>query len=117
NTTATGGLRVDDRGGLVVGGNSGAAVVPGHPEKSLLVKAVGYEDDDIRMPPKKQLSAEQVAVLARWVKDGAAWPAAQGPVTVGTANPKYDRLREEHWAWQPLAGAEPPGVKNADWPR
>src|SRR5438045_1412756 len=43
NTNAKGGLRVDDRNGLLHGGNAGAAVVPGHPEKSLLIKAVGYD--------------------------------------------------------------------------
>src|SRR3954454_22245696 len=57
NTNAKGGLRVDDRGGLLSGGNAGPAVVPGHPEKSLLIKAVKYADDDLQMPPKKQLSS------------------------------------------------------------
>src|SRR5262249_2540402 len=45
NTNAKGGLRVDDRGGLVQGGNSGPAVVPGQPEKSLLIQAVRHAGD------------------------------------------------------------------------
>src|SRR4051794_17267728 len=48
NTNAKGGLRVDDRNGLLAGGNAGPAVVPGQPEKSLLLKAVGYADADLR---------------------------------------------------------------------
>src|SRR5688572_26599965 len=43
DTNAKGGLRVDDRNGLIQGGKRGAAVVPGQPEKSLLLEAVGYK--------------------------------------------------------------------------
>src|ERR1700722_2872102 len=43
NTNAKGGLRVDDRNGLIQGGNTGPAVVPGKPEKSLLLQAVKHE--------------------------------------------------------------------------
>src|SRR5262245_61602763 len=59
STNSRGGLRVDDRNGLVIGGGRGPAVVPGHPEKSLLIKAVHYADKKLQMPPKKQLSDEQ----------------------------------------------------------
>ena len=102
NTNAKGGLRVDDRNGLLQGGDSGPAVVPGDPEKSLLIQAVRHADDDLKMPPKKQLTAEQIADLTQWIKDGAAWPAAGGRRRRGKPNPKYDKLRKEHWAWQPL---------------
>ncbi len=116
NTNAKGGLRVDDRNGLVQGGDRGPAVVPGHPEKSLLLDAVRYTDEDLKMPPKKHLSDEQIADLAVWIKDGAAWPQA-ATVSLGKANPKYDRLRKEHWAWQPLHESQPPAVRDAAWPR
>src|SRR5258706_11517416 len=117
NTNAKGGLRVDDRNGLLQGGNSGAAVVPGQPEKGLLIKTVGYNDDDLRMPPKKQLSAEQVAILSQWIKDGAAWPAVNVPVALGKPNPKYETLRKEHWAWQPIREIKAPQVQNTAWAR
>src|SRR5207249_3221015 len=42
NTNSKGGLRVDDRNGLTVGGGRGAAIVPGHPEKSLLMQVVRH---------------------------------------------------------------------------
>ena len=74
NTNAKGGLRVDDRGGLLAGGDNGPVIVVGHPEKSMLIKAVHYTDSDLQMPPKKQLTPEQVADLSQWIKDGAAWP-------------------------------------------
>src|SRR5213593_36057 len=49
-----GGLMVDSREQLLKGGDSGPAIVPGHPEKSLLIKAVHYADKDLQMPPKHQ---------------------------------------------------------------
>src|SRR6266536_5515696 len=52
-----GGLYVDSPYGLRKGGKTGPAIVPGEPEKSLLIKAVRYVDEDLQMPPKEQLSA------------------------------------------------------------
>src|SRR5258706_6346632 len=63
NTNSKGGLRVDDRNGLLNGGGRGPAVVPGQPEKSLLLKAVLHTDAKVKMPPEKHLSAEQIADL------------------------------------------------------
>src|SRR5436190_5040115 len=47
-----GGLRVDSRDALLKGGDTGGAIVPGAPEKSLLIKAIRYLDPDLNMPPK-----------------------------------------------------------------
>ena len=117
DTNAKGGLRVDDRNGLLQGGNGGAAVVPGDPENSLLIQAVRYTDDSLKMPPKKQLSPEQVADLTKWVKDGAVWPAVGVPVDLNKPNEKYERLRKDHWAWQPLKNSSAPQVSDAGWAR
>src|SRR5436190_9140038 len=73
---ARGGLVVDSPGALLKGGDTGPAVVPGDPDKSLLLRAVRHADPDLTMPPgDKKLGEEQVAVLARWVKLGAPAPA------------------------------------------
>ena len=48
-----GGLRLDSREGMMKGGESGAAVVPGKPEDSLLLKVVRHVDKDFKMPPPK----------------------------------------------------------------
>src|SRR5262245_57862170 len=69
-----GGLRLDSRAAILQGGESGPVVVPGHPEKSLLLKAVRHEDPELKMPPTQKLSKQQIDSLARWVKSGAAWP-------------------------------------------
>ena len=115
NTNARGGLRVDDHGGLLSGGNSGAAIIPGNAADSILIQAVKY--DGFEMPPKKRLSDEQIADLVKWVEDGAAWPKSELSVPIDKPNAKYEQLKKEHWAWQPLQAAKAPEVKSADWPR
>src|SRR5262245_41792141 len=68
-----GGLLLDSRQGWARGGDNGPAVVPGDPDKSLLIRAVRRQDD-LKMPPKRILSANQVALLVRWVRMGAPDP-------------------------------------------
>jgi len=64
------GLRLDSREAMLAGGDSGPAIVPGAPEKSLLIKAIHYQDEP-RMPPKGRLSTKEIAVLTAWIKQGA----------------------------------------------
>src|SRR3954471_18856989 len=64
------------REAAIKGGESGeAAIVPGQPEKSPLYRAVTWSDDSLQMPPKEndRLSAEQVALIRRWIAAGAKW--------------------------------------------
>jgi cytochrome c553 len=117
DTNSQGGLRVDDRNGLIHGGRRGPAVVPGDPEKSLLLRAVRQIDPKLSMPPKKRLSDQQIADLEKWIKDGADWPKVRIPASLGRPNAKYDQLRKSHWAWQPLRPARVPGVRDSSWAR
>ncbi len=116
NTNSQGGLRIDDRNGLLTGGNRGAAIVPGDPEKSLLIHAV-RQTDKLKMPPMKQLSEQQIADLTKWIQDGAVWPTVEFTLPMGDPSPEYERLRKEHWAWQPLRDVKAPVVRMADWAR
>ena len=118
DTNSKGGLRVDDRNGLLAGGNTGPAVVPGDPTKSLLLVRVTHKDVKRRMPQEgESLSAEEIADLTTWIKDGAAWPAPRVPASLGKPKPAYEKLKKEHWAWQPLTDPKIPAVKDAAWPR
>ena len=117
NTNSQGGLRVDDRNGLIAGGNRGSAVVPGDPEKSLLIKAVRQTDGKLKMPPMKQLSEQQIADLTKWIQDGAVWPKVEFTLPKGDPHPEYERLRKEHWSWQPLREVKIPAVSGSDWAR
>jgi hypothetical protein len=107
-----GGLLLDTREGLLKGGDTGPAIVPGEPDKSLLIKAVRYADENLQMPPKgKKLAAEKIANLEAWVKMGAPDPR----VTQGGAVSRAEAIREKartHWAFQPVKEPAIPAVMN-----
>ena len=69
-----GGLTIESRDRLVRGGGSGAAIVPGDPDASLLIQAVSRTHKRLKMPPGQPLSARQVQDLRQWIKAGAVWP-------------------------------------------
>ncbi len=89
------------------GGDSGAAVVPGDAEASLLIKAIARHADVVAMPPEKSqaLRPEQVASFSRWVSNGAVWPAS---------TKKFESKR--HWAFEPLQVREPPRAYDQEHP-
>jgi Protein of unknown function (DUF1549)/Protein of unknown function (DUF1553)/Planctomycete cytochrome C len=116
DTKPAGGLRVDDRVGLMIGGNKGPAVVPGEPAKSPLIARVTQKNEKGRMPLEgKHLTDEEVDVLRQWIKDGAAWPAVHIPSSLGKVKPEYEKLKKEHWAFQPIAKPAVPAVKDSSW--
>jgi hypothetical protein len=98
-----GDLRLDSREAALKGGDTGPAIAPGEPEKSLLVKAIRYTDTGLQMPKKGKLPAEQIAVLETWVKGGAPWPA-DGTTGPGGAAEKFDlqARAKVHWSFQPI---------------
>jgi mono/diheme cytochrome c family protein len=105
-----GGLLLDTKEGLLKGGDTGPALVPGQPDKSLLIKAIRYTDENLQMPPKgKKLAAEQIAHLEEWVKMGAPDPRVGKAKTADTRNPS------EHWAFKPIKMPPVPQVKNSRW--
>src|ERR1051325_10273092 len=77
------GLYLDSRDAIVAGGDSGPSVVPGNPDKSLIIKAVRWTDKDLQMPPKTKLSDSAIADLTQWVKMGAPWPKEAAPAAAG----------------------------------
>src|SRR3954470_23055169 len=74
-----GGLMLDTREAMLKGGDTGPAVAPGNLDKSLLIEAIRWQNKDMQMPPKKALSAGQIADFEAWVKGGAVWPPEAGP--------------------------------------
>ena len=106
---AKGGLVLDSRKGWEQGGESGAAIVPGKPEESLLIQAVRYHDEDLQMPPKnKKLPDGEIALLEKWVAMGAADPRK-------TKQREYDA--EKLWALQPIGRHTPPATADQRWAR
>ncbi len=112
-----GALRVDSLAGLLTGGDQGPALVPGNPEKSLLIRAITYDDKELKMPPAKKLTRAQINDLADWVKLGAPWPGADK--TAAAPTPKGESLVSDkdraHWSFLPIKRPPLPAVKNAQW--
>jgi cytochrome c553 len=100
-------LRVDRRESLIKGGDAGPAIIPGDTAKSLLLRALRYSDDDLKMPPEKKLPEAVIVDFERWIRDGAVWPAS-------TTGPKGSFHHERHWAFSPVRRVEPP-VDSSGW--
>ncbi len=108
-----GGLLVDSAPALLAGGDSGPALVPGHPEQSRLVTAIHYGDPDLQMPPKDKggkLKDEAIAALEAWIRMGAPDPRT----TLAAGGPPSSK---DHWSFQPLKPQAPPTPANAAWAR
>ncbi|MDB6032809.1 MAG: Protein of unknown function (DUF1553)/Protein of unknown function (DUF1549)/Planctomycete [Verrucomicrobiales bacterium] len=106
-----GGLLLDTKAGLLKGGDTSPALVPGDPQKSLLIKAIRWTDSDLQMPPKTKLPEAQITDLEAWVKMGAP-----DPRTGTNASSPFDKLlveAQKHWAYQPIRKPALPRVKNA----
>jgi hypothetical protein len=98
-----GGLAMTSREALLRGGQSGAAVVPGQPDDSLLMRAVRHDHDRLKMPPTGgRLPDAQLADLAAWIKDGAVWPAPAAAPAKGIT-----KEQREFWAFQPVKPPAP----------
>jgi hypothetical protein len=111
--TLRGGLLLDSKAGWAKGGDNGPALVPGDPDRSLLIRAVRYQGD-VKMPPKGRLSDKQVDLLVRWVRMGAPDPR-DGSLAVRTIDLEQGR---RHWAFPPLRPTAPPPVADrAAWCR
>jgi len=107
-----GDLFVDTREGLMTGGESGPALVPGKPAESLLMKLI-HENE---MPPKNKLPASAVADLTKWIEMGAPDPRVGG--TVAKAKRSIDVVEgKQWWAFKALSQPAVPPVKNTAWVR
>src|SRR5262249_26404561 len=106
-----GGLLLDSRAGWQKGGDNGPALVPGDAEKSLLLKAVRYSDETLKMPPTGRLSDKQVTALAEWVKLGAPDPrdaASSRDVRRSPTRVIDIDAAKKAWAFRPLKPITPP---------
>lgn len=88
------GLRLDLRDSAIVTLESGeTAIIPGNSAQSELIRRISSTDEDERMPPvemKKVLSPQEVAILSRWIDQGAEW--------------------KPHWSLIPPERVEPAGL-------
>jgi hypothetical protein len=110
-----GGLRLDSEAALRKGGNSGAAIVPGDPDKSLFIQAI-RQTGSLKMPQGGKLKLEEIALLEAWVKMGAPWstPSPTLPLGKGEVSPEAG---QRFWSLQPVKHPVIPKVRNAAWVR
>jgi hypothetical protein len=103
-----GGVRLD-RKEFVFKARAEPLVVPGDPDKSLIVKAIRHQiDTKMPPPPKAKLSAQAIADITTWIKLGAVWPDEK---------PSGNQIDpRKHWAFQPVKKPAEPAVKAKDWP-
>ena len=73
------------------------AIIPGNPDKSEIMKRLTSHDPDVRMPlGKDPLSADEIAILKRWIKQGAHW--------------------QDHWSFiKPQKNSAPPDYDNQEF--
>ena len=93
-------LRLDTQQGAFAQRENGTPIIAGDPQASLLYQRITAKDPARRMPPgfsKKELTAEQIDVLKRWIEQGASW--------------------DQHWSFRTLKRPDSPPVKNEQWAR
>ncbi len=108
-------LRVDTREGLLQGGESGPALVPGHPEQSLLIEAINYES--FEMPPNRKLKPQAIARMTEWVRMGAPWPSGRGARVIQAPQRHIQKEDRDVWCFQPIARPDVPKVDGDHWSR
>jgi hypothetical protein len=106
-----GGLLLDSRKAIQVGGDSGPGVVPGEPDESVVLSAMRYES--FEMPPKGKLSDEILQDFETWIKQGAADPREGGQLVSKT---EIDFTEAGNfWAFQKPVKSKLPKVRNKAW--
>jgi hypothetical protein len=103
-----GGLALNSAAAIQKGGDRGAPLIENDPDNSLLIRAIQYADDDLKMPPKGRLKDEQIADLIAWVRAGAIIPHDDtAPHAVRPGSDFNLQQRAQHWAYQPLHRSSP----------
>ena len=101
------GLRFDRKSDALKGSENGPVITPGKSADSLLIHAVSWLKDDLKMPKKgDRLTPEEVGILRAWIDQGASWPdSASGETKI------------DHWAFKAPQRPKLPAVKNEPWLR
>ena len=97
--TTEGSLTLDSRNGWEKGGDSGPAIEPGKPERSLLVRAIRGADPETKMPPDETLSSKEIKIIEQWIQTGAFDPRT---------TPVAETMDADWWSLQDLKRPEVP---------
>jgi cytochrome c553 len=119
-TKKNGGLTVDSRAGLLKGGSTGPAVVPGKPAESLLLRTIRHEDPELKMPRNgAKLDDATIRDFEGWIARGAPdprdRPATKEEIARETAFDAVLRRRKTWWSFRPVAAPAVPEVRDGAW--
>lgn len=111
---------LDTREGLLLGGDSGKAVVPGNLKQSLILQAMEHDPDFYAMPPDEKLSAQVIRDFQKWIQMGAPDPRKGNSKSKPLAKKSKTAIdfskEREFWSFRPLKKTRIPDVKNKTWP-
>lgn len=112
-----GGLRLDSKELMLIGGATGPAIVPGDLEESWLYNAINHQD--YVMPPKRKLPQSVIDDFRKWIEMGAPDPRVNTITRINSKITKEDiqRAKNSFWAYQKPEKQTPPAIKDASWPR
>jgi mono/diheme cytochrome c family protein len=111
-----GGLILETVEGIAAGGSRGPLFSKDDAAGSLLLQSVNYTDVDLQMPPEGKLPSAELAILNRWIRDGAPLPAYK-PVTGQPSHGIDLEAGRSFWSFQPLTRVSVPQLPDASWVR
>ncbi|HEY0075780.1 MAG TPA: DUF1553 domain-containing protein [Abditibacteriaceae bacterium] len=113
----SGGLRMDSREAILKGGDFGPSMVPGDPDKSKIIHAIRYADQELQMPPAGKMKQADIDALTQWVKDGAPWPGDAKTVAPAAPAKEWQITPEQKkwWSIQAVKKAALPATKDKKW--
>ena len=109
---------LSDREGLLKGGQTGVAVVPGKSRESQLVKLIQHAKEPAMPASSPKLAESAIAKFAEWIDLGAPY---DNPLVASKlkGKPWTERVlpasAKQWWAFKPLASVKLPDVKDASW--
>ena len=109
-----GGLRLDSAEAMLAGGSRGPAIAPGSPEESLLIRAISFQDPELKMPPTGRLSDREIGDMVQWVKSGAPFPGSESASTDPGGSIDWEAARQ-FWSFRPIQNPPLPAVKDSRW--
>jgi hypothetical protein len=112
-----GGLRLDTKELMHIGGGTGPAVVPGDLEESWLYNAITYQDYE--MPPKRKLPQNVIDDFRKWIEIGAPDPRVTKTAEIKSSITADDirQAKASFWAYQKPEEQDLPSVENTAWAR
>ena len=107
-----GALIMETAEGIAAGGSRGSMFSEATPPDGLLFRVLDYNDPDLQMPPDGKLPDEELAVLQRWIRDGATLPEYKSKPRPHTSQIDLVAGRK-FWSFQPLPHVDPPNLNSA----